>query len=263
MRLAASNIAWEAAQDEAMYEYLASHGVMGLEIAPTRIFPERPYEHLAEAERFRQSLKRDYGLRVVSMQSIWYGRQERLFGSPEERQILRRYTERAVDFAAALECPNLVFGCPRNRVRGGAAYETAVEFFRKAGDYALAHGTRIAIEANPEIYGTDFINGTSEAFALAQTADSAGLGVNLDVGTMVENGESIQLLRGAAAVHHVHLSEPYLAVPQKRDLHGDLAGFLRENDYGGWVSLEMKPPTDSGLLYASLDYLAEVFGNVV
>ena len=263
MRLAASNIAWEAAQDEAMYEYLASHGITGLEIAPTRIFPERPYEQLAGAERFRRDLQQYHGLQVVSMQSVWYGRQEKLFGTPEERQALRRYTEQAVDFAAALECPNLVFGCPRNRVRGDAAYEIAVEFFHEIGDYAMAHGTVVAIEANPVIYGTDFINDTAEAFALVRDADSAGLGVNLDIGTMVENSESVEALGDAAAIHHVHLSEPYLAVPQERPLHGQLAHFLQEQRYGGWVSLEMKKPADEGQLQEALNYLSEVFGDAV
>ena len=38
------------------------------------------------------------------MQSIWFGRQERLFGSEEEREILIDYTKKAVDFAVAIQC---------------------------------------------------------------------------------------------------------------------------------------------------------------
>lgn len=52
---------------------------------------------------------------MISMQSIWYGRTEKLFGTEEERNLLLDYTKSAVDFAAAIGCKNLVFGCPKNR----------------------------------------------------------------------------------------------------------------------------------------------------
>ena len=87
MKLAASNIAWSAEQDAKMYRRLQEMGIRGLEAAPTRLFPEQPYslEHCRQAERLRERLKRTYGLSVVSLQSIWYGRQEMLFGSEDER----------------------------------------------------------------------------------------------------------------------------------------------------------------------------------
>ena len=101
MRLAASNIAWTGENDVSVYQTLRSLGFTGLEIAPTRIFPNEPYaaEHYANAMMFRQKIEREYGLHVVSMQSIWYGRQEKLFGSLEERESLMEYTKRAIEFA--------------------------------------------------------------------------------------------------------------------------------------------------------------------
>ena len=49
MKLAISNIAWTKEKDESMYAHLLQKGFQGLEIAPTRLFSERPYEHLKEA----------------------------------------------------------------------------------------------------------------------------------------------------------------------------------------------------------------------
>ena len=46
---------------------------------------------------------------VASMQSIWYQRTEKLFGSEAERETLLSYTKQAIDFAEAAGCPNLVF----------------------------------------------------------------------------------------------------------------------------------------------------------
>ena len=85
------------------------------------------------------------------MQSIWYGRQEKLFGSEEERQVLLAYTKEAIDFAAAVGCGNLVFGCPRNRnvpegIRPEQVEEIACGFFHELGEYAYSKGTALSIE---------------------------------------------------------------------------------------------------------------------
>ena len=50
MKLSISNIAWSTEHDNTMYQFLKDNGFDGLEIAPTRIFPEKPYEHLSEAK---------------------------------------------------------------------------------------------------------------------------------------------------------------------------------------------------------------------
>lgn len=46
MKLALSNIGWDAEYDRQVYELMKRHGFTGLEIAPTRIFPETPYDKL-------------------------------------------------------------------------------------------------------------------------------------------------------------------------------------------------------------------------
>lgn len=119
MKLSVSNIAWREEQDEEVFAWMKEYGYAGLEIAPTRIFPENPYDKLTDAKNWAERLKADYGFSVPSMQSIWYGMPQRIAGSPEERAALYDYTEQALDFAAACRCRNLVFGCPKNRVVSG------------------------------------------------------------------------------------------------------------------------------------------------
>ena len=83
MKLAVSNIAWEAGDDAHIYSLMEELGFSGLEIAPTRIFPSAPYDDLPAARRWAQELMRTHGFTVPSMQSIWFGRGERLFGSAQ------------------------------------------------------------------------------------------------------------------------------------------------------------------------------------
>lgn len=262
MKLSISNIAWHSEQDETVYALMKQYGFTGLEIAPTRWVAEKPYEHIPEAYEEYMRLNRKYGLQIASIQSIWYGRRENIWESSEDREKLMEYTKEAIDYAAALKCRNLVFGCPRNRNRPQNVEESEVlSFFHDLGIYAEARNTVLALEANPPIYHTNYINNTEDAIALIKRISTSGFQLNLDVGTMIENGENIDELReNWAYVNHVHVSEPSLAPIQKRDLHRKLADALRLNDYSGYVSIEMGNQSSMEQIIEAMAYVAEVFG---
>ena len=114
LKLAISNIAWDKADDEAVYAAMQQNGFTGLEIAPTRIFPEYPYENLTGAALFGGYLLNRWGFHVPSMQSIWYGQTGNIF-DPVQAEELLDYTAEAFQFAHTINCPSLVFGCPKNR----------------------------------------------------------------------------------------------------------------------------------------------------
>jgi sugar phosphate isomerase/epimerase len=260
-KLSISNIAWGPEQDEEMYLFLTEQGFDGLEIAPTRIFPRNPYERLAEAEDFAKKLRSEYNLEISSMQSIWYGRTESLFGPDGERRFLIGYTRKAVDFAAAMNCGNLVFGCPKNRAappeeRLGKTerLQTACSFFEEIADYAETKGTVIAVEPNPPYYGTNFINTTSEAFAFCRELNRAGLKVNVDLGTCIHYGETVPFLNeNAAWINHVHISEPLLAPIEERAVHGE----LKKLNYSGFFSIETAKSADIERLKKTLRYVKD------
>lgn len=242
MKLSISNIAWAAEHDIEMYQFLRETGYKGLEIAPTRLFPEMPYDHIIEARDWAEELKEKYGLVVPSIQSIWYGHQEKIFGTNEERKILIDYTKKAIDFAEVIGCGNLVFGNPKNRDTEDITsnYPTAIDFFREIGDYALEHNTTIAIEANPIIYNTHFLNSTEQAVEMAYKCGSEGVRVNVDLGTIIYNEEDINYLKQVPEfINHVHISEPGLILVEKRDLHGKLFELLKGIGYEKFVSIEM------------------------
>lgn len=264
MKFSISNIAWDAALDSVVYGMLVERGFQGLEIAPTRIFSEQPYDKLQAAAQWRQKILAEYGLVVPSMQSIWYGRKENLFAVESEREALADYTRKAIVFAEAIGCRNLVFGCPRNRavpdtVPMPTANEIAVEFFRELGAFAACHGTVIGLEANPTIYGTNFINTTESALQLIEKVGSEGVRLNLDVGTMVANGESVEVLQGRVPlINHVHISEPGLKPIQKRALHGELVALLFENGYNGFLSIEMGKTEGLDQVKKAMEYIGDL-----
>ena len=257
MHFSISDIAWEAKDDLYMMDVLPERGCDGLEIAPTRIFPEKPYEKLGDAKDYAADLKENHGLTICSMQSIWYKRTESIFGSDEEVDALIEYTKQAILFAETVGCPNLVFGCPKNRiVPDGKTPDDALPFFREIGGIAADHGTTIALEAVPESYGTNFLNLNSDLYEYVKKADCRGLKMNLDFGTLITNGEDpADIARYVPLVNHVHISEDKLDCIKKRDSHKEFISALKVAGYDRFISIEMRNQGDTAKVLEIVDYI--------
>ena len=269
MNLSISNIAWNAKDDITVYSMMRKYGYKGLEIAPTRIFETNPYDDLDAARNWREMFEAREGFEIPSMQSIWFGKTQKLFEDEAQRQELFDYTKKAVDFAAVIHCGNMVFGSPKNRVlpdpTDKAMWKQGVAFFKQLGDYAMNNGTAIGMEANPAIYNTNYINTTTEALELIREVESEGFLLNLDVGTMLENRETVEILEGnVSVINHVHISEPFLKPVvtggDSKRFHGELSAFLRENGYQGYVSVEMGKLENLSVIDEILAYGKELFG---
>lgn len=267
MKLAISNIAWNETNDTEMYSMLNNFGFKGIEIAPTRILPQKPYQHLAEIKKFAAELQQKYKLSVPSIQSIWHGRTENIFKSAAERQILLDYTKAAIDFASSVGAKNIVFGCPRNRnvdiafnLAKTEIEKIAVDFFSELGAYAAAKGTVIGMEANPAIYNTNFINTTAEAIELIKIINSDGFRLNLDVGTMLANNENLSVLKNnVALISHIHISEPWLKAIKPRKIHHELYLLLTKEKYNNFISIEIGRTENLAELEQAIRYVKGVF----
>lgn len=261
MELSISNIAWNTENNDKVYSLMKRYGYTGLEIAPTKIFPINPYDRLVEANAWSKNIKEIYDLSISSMQSIWFGRNERLFGSEVDRKVLLNYTKKAIDFASNIKCKNLVFGCPKNRnIPENVNSEVTMPFFKEVGDYAASKGTFIGIEANPSIYNTNYINDTTSALDLIKSVDSEGFKLNLDIGTMIENEESLATIVGHVNhINHVHISEPMLKPIENRKIHKELKKALSEGGYNKFVSIEMGSVNDLSIIEKVMHYVRSIF----
>ena len=261
MKLSISNIAWAKEYDEEMYGFIKDQGFAGLEIAPSRLFPESPYTHIDEAMKFAKLLKSHYGLNISSIQSMWFGKNENIFVSEQERRILVDYTKHVIDFAASVKCRNIVFGNPKNRTMHDDELRTenfakAVDFFNELGEYAESLATVISIEPNPPIYNTNFINTTTEAMEFCRMINRKGIRVNVDIGTMIYYDESIELIiNNLELINHIHISEPYLAAIQERFVHQQ----LKNLNYDGYISIEMKNLNNIEIVKQIVRYIKGVF----
>ena len=249
-RLAISNIAWQPDEDDAVAEVLRREGITGVELAPTK-WRERPLDASTDDVVAYRRTWEDRGLHVVSLQSLLFGRPDlQLFSDDAARVALADYLRRVIDFGALLGACALVFGSPKNRLRGSMtlkdATDIAAPFFHTLGTHASARGVAFCIEANPPEYGCDFVTTTAEAAELCAVVDHPGIRINADLGGMTLAGEdplaAIQSTK--AFVAHVHASEPHLAELGLVADHALAASALDAIEYDGWVSIEMRAGAD-------------------
>lgn len=265
MKLSISNIAWDEKDDEEMLKFIKSSGYGAIEIAPTRIIRINPYSHIEEAKKFADNLQTKYNIKISSMQSIWFGKEQKIFGTQNERNELIKYTKEAIDFAEAVGCSNLVFGCPRNRVidSNNIDKNVIIDFLKEIGYYAISKSIYFSVEPNPIIYNTNFINTTSEAIELIKMINNNGIKLNVDLGTIIYNNEDINFINeNVNLINHVHVSEPYLEIIKPRKIHKDLIKALIKNKYNGYISIEMKNQDNIQQVKDTMIYLENIYKEI-
>lgn len=247
MKLAMSNIGWAVHDDLDVLEALRAHGVAGIEVAPTKVWPGWEGATVAAAEAYRERLG-DQGFALPALQAILFGKPAlSLFArDARDRSALRDHIAHVADLAAALGAQVLVFGAPRARLRGALpvaeAMAHAAETFRALAAVCEARATCLCIEPVPGSYGCDFVTDAGEALTLVERVDHPGFGLHLDAGSLYTADEELTdvLQRGRARLRHYHISEPELAgFASARAPHVAWLRALRAADYRGWVSIEV------------------------
>jgi len=260
LKFAISNIAWPSDWDCEIFEQLKNLGYQGIEIAPLRTFPTGYQSSLEEIEAFHNKLVQ-YGLKVLSMQSILSNFEGSLFESEASVGEGQKILHEAFEFCHRMGIPNVVFGSPRNRnMTHTGSKKLAEQFFKAIVLDARAYNINVALEANPTIYNTNFLNHTDEAIAYVQEFKCDNFGINLDLGTMIYNQEKLDSLLNTDTLHkilHVHISEPYLKAidREKRTFHASILKRLIELDYQKAISIELSPGLSLSEIIGILEYV--------
>jgi sugar phosphate isomerase/epimerase len=265
MRLAVSNIAWPAEADETAAAALAEHGVEGVEIAPTKIWP-RPLEADPESIRGCRRFWESRDLPIVSMQALLYGRGDlTIFDDQETRRKTRDYLAGIIRLADRLGARALVFGSPKNRKRGALsradADQIAIPFFRRIGELAAHEGIDFCLEPNPPQYDCDYVVNAREGLDLVRRVAAEGFELHLDTAAMALAGDSPSesIMDAGDRLRHFHLSEPYLGPVGSGSVdHEAFAHALAESGYSRWISIEMKQAGSGGDWLSSLVHAVQV-----
>lgn len=252
MKLAISNLAWHPAEEAAVRHELAARGLAGVEIAPTKVWPQPLAADGKDVARYRSSWE-DAGIRIIALQSLLFGRSDlTIFGSAAARAATLDYLRGMIRLARDLGASVLVFGSPRNRAMGdtspAAVLGIATDFFTRVAEAAAEAGVCFCLEPNPTAYGCDFVTTASEGQWWVQHVSHPGLGLHLDSGCLTLSRDPLKASLRAARplLRHFHVSEPDLReIGTGGVAHDEAARALAEIRFPGWRSLEMRAP-DNG-----------------
>lgn len=251
MKLAFSNIAWTPHDQPQVLELLQRHGVGGIEVAPTKVWPDWQGATPQAAMRYGNQM-RESGFEIPALQAVLFGRPEaRLFDADGETALISHLTHVA-ELAASMGARNVVLGAPKQRQRGDLPFDDAIEraaaVLHDIAELFDACGTSLCIEPNPRRYACDFIVNADEGAELVRRVGHRGFGLHLDAAAMFLEGDDLPDVwrRVGPLVRHFHISEPDLGdftspqVPHAANLQ-----FLRQVGYDGWCSVEMREPLES------------------
>jgi D-psicose/D-tagatose/L-ribulose 3-epimerase len=247
MNLSISHIAWSPDQEDTMLTELSRWGFSCLEVAPLRTFGNPLFstesEVKAKAEWYRAR-----GFSIGSFQALLFGAEGvALFEDADAKTRMKEWLIAVGRVAGWCGAGPMVFGSPKNRLKGELAHaqamEQAIPFFREVGDSCATAGSCLVMEANPEAYGADFCTRLEQAAELVATVDSAGFRLHVDAGGLALSGEDFaQVLREARnLLAHTHASQPNLSDwSEPHSVHFALAKVLQEIGYQGNIAIEMR-----------------------
>lgn len=269
MNVSISNIAWKNEEEAAVAAYLRERGITGVDIAYTKFWAS-PTDASNQALAGYRAFWEGYGIAIIGMQSLIYGRPDlMLFGSSEVRAEMTDYMRAVLKLAGKLGARPLVFGSPKNRLKGELperdAMDIATEFFATLAHTAEQENVVLCIEPNPAEYACDFIRTTASAIKLVSRVNHPHFQLHLDAAIMTMNGEDIESAIQSAAPYlaHFHVSEPQLGVVGEGTVdHPRFAAALKRIGYQGWVGVEMRSgwkTPDLEAVKIALDTTLEVY----
>lgn len=246
IRLACSNIGLPPYDHAGMLPRLASLGVTGLEVAPSRIWRDTwTGLDAAEVTAYRRAAD-SAGLQIVGLHSLFFDHPEMSVtkgGETLERTIA--FTRHLSALCRDLGGRTLVYGGGRRR--GDVPPEAA-----RAGLMAYLDAVLPTLESHRTILcfeplganDTDFLNTAAECIDLVEAVGHPALGIQLDAKALVDNGEAGAAIfqRVAGRLDHYHANDPGLVVVGSTRAvdHAALGRHLAAISYQGWVSIEQR-----------------------
>lgn len=247
MRLSVSNIAWPAELDDEVLPWLSSHGIGALEVAPSRVWPNWEGIRTESTREFRRRIE-SVGIVISSLQAVLFQKPDlHLFRSVESRQAMSGHLRRCADLAVELGATRVVFGAPKNRIRGelpeNVAFDIAARFFTEVAEAYRVRGVCLGFEANPSDYHCDFAIDSTTASRLVRAVASPGFGLHLDTACLqlAREKTGVSIEQNVDILCHFHASEPGLGgFSAPVAAHTEAAQALELAGYTGWVALEMR-----------------------
>lgn len=209
-------------------------------------------------------------LNVVSAQSLFNGIDcDNFFTSSEN---IEKYSDilisRIRSYYNDFGCKNFVFGSPKFRnVSSPKENMLALTFFRNVCDN-IPKDAILALENNPEEYGTNFGTSFKECLAILLMVDRKNFKINFDIGGFIKSGDKDieAVAKSIHQINHIHVSrfglQPISELSDNEiKYYKEIVSQLRKADDKKTISLEVN--IKNGLSRELINKEIQVFKEII
>ena len=175
---------------------LQQNNIRYIELPITKILPK--YE--IDKKKINKFLSRisKYRIKISSVQAIFYKKKFNVLNPKDHKEIIK-HLNRILIIASLLKTKNIIFGSPKNRIKGKISSQLAFTIFKdllkKIQPKLVKNKFNFCIEPNSKFYGCDFIINSSEALKFIDFSKIKNIGINFDTGNAFLEKDNIKITK--------------------------------------------------------------------
>ena len=176
-------------------DLMQKNNIRYVELPITKILPD----YQIDKEKIKNFLKKisRYKIKISSVQAIFYKKKLNVLKIDDHEKIIK-HLNKILLIAKLLKAKNVIFGSPKNRIKGQLSNQDAFKIFKvllnRIRSKLIKNKINFCIEPNSKYYGCDFILNSSDALKFINYAKIKNLAINFDTGNALLEKDKIKIL---------------------------------------------------------------------
>ncbi len=168
---------------------LKKNSIRYIEVPITKILPNYKIDK-KKISMFLNKISK-YDIKISSVQAIFFQKKLNVLEENDHAETIK-HLNKIILITKLLKTKNIIFGSPKNRIKGSISNEKAFKIFKdllsKIQKKLVKNNITFCIEPNSKHYGCDFILNSSQALKFLNYSKIRNLGINFDTGNaLLEN----------------------------------------------------------------------------
>lgn len=191
---------------------LKKNGIKYIELPVSKILPDYEIDK-KKIQLFLNKITK-YNIKISSIQAIFFKKKLNVLKENDHEETIK-HLNKIILISKLLKTKNIIFGSPRNRIKGAISNKKAFKIFSnllsKIQTKLVKNNITFCIEPNSKYYGCDFILNSSQALKFINFSKIRNLGINFDTGNaLLENDKKKILKKNQKYFKNFQISEKNL-----------------------------------------------------
>jgi sugar phosphate isomerase/epimerase len=236
MKLAVSNLAWDAQDNQEVFKLLNDLDINNVEGVLSKI---DSWDNLTKEKiQYYSDLLKDNNLGINSLQSLFFNVK---CDDISNVDVILTHFQRLIDYSKILSVNVLVFGTPSLRKKINEWENYLIEIFTKLDEMLEGTGIYVLIEPNSKVYGGEFFHNLSEITDFILTNKLKNIKTMIDTHNLLLEGYDpvTEIETHYPLINHIHISEEKLKPLTDHSFHIKFSNKIKSMGYNKTVTYEL------------------------